>query len=492
MNSRDPTDLYTVLGVARSATATDIEAAYSARRVELANTPAEEGRDRLRYAFEVLSDPQRRRLYDSLVLETAAPALELELVLSATRLPLIDSPQLLYALMTIHSAESRQAGQQPLNLVLVIDRSTSMRGERLETVVRAVDLLLDKLGPDDSLAVVSFSDRAEVVLPARRHSRTNRATDPQIAAAWRNPHEQLQTIIASGGTEIFQGLRAGVVQARRMAPGHTSHLILLTDGHTYGDAADCLRLGEEAAAEGIDITALGIGADWNDQFLDALVSPSGGQSGYIEQAGDLLPLLESRLKGLEVVYGRNATLIHNWPSSVQLRSGFKLSPFPQPLITGEGAIPLGNLEGRAPLSFLLEFIVAPQPIATRFKLPIEIHYRVSADSSQFISMNHNAHLVVQSEARDESPPATIIEAARRLNLYRMQEKAWEEAQAGGLATAAATMHHLTTRYLETGDLKLAKQAQLESQRLAHMNAMSPEGRKILKYGTRSLMGLLES
>jgi Ca-activated chloride channel homolog len=492
MKSRDPIDLYAVLGVNRSATADEIVAAYTARRVEPVNEATEEDRDRLRYAYEVLSDPQRRSLYDSLVLETVAPALALELVLSATRLPLVDSPQLLYAMVTINSIESRQAGQQPLNLVLVVDRSTSMRGERLETVIGAVDLLLDKLGPDDSLAVVTFSDRAEVVLPAIRRRRSNQATDSQVAAAWRNPHEQLQSIVASGGTEIFQGLRAGVVQARQMAPGHTSHLILLTDGHTYGDAADCLRLGEEAAAEGIDITALGIGAGWNDQFLDALVSPSGGQSGFIEQPGDLLPLLESRLKGLEAVYGRNARLIQNWPSNLQLRSGFKLSPFPQPLVTSEGDIPLGNLEGRASLSFLLEFVVAPQTIPTRFRLPIEINYRVSADSGQFLAMSHNGQLIVQPDGGDESPPAMIIEAARLLNLYRIQEKAWEEVQAGDLASAAATMHRLTTRYLETGDLRLAKQAQLESQRLAHMGAMSPEGRKILKYGTRSLMGLLDS
>ncbi len=72
----------------------------------------------------------------------------------------------------------------------------------------------------------------------------------------------------------------------------------------------------------------------------------------------------------------------------------------------------------------------------------------------------------------------------------MQEKAWEEAQSGQLDTAAARMRRLTARYLETGDLRLAQQAQLEAQRLGHLGTMSAEGRKVLKYGTRSLLGQL--
>ena len=72
----------------------------------------------------------------------------------------------------------------------------------------------------------------------------------------------------------------------------------------------------------------------------------------------------------------------------------------------------------------------------------------------------------------------------------MQEKAWEEAQSGQLDTAAARMRRLTTRYQETGDLRLAQQAQLEAQRLDRLGTMSLEGRKVLKYGTRSLMGQL--
>ena len=54
----------------------------------------------------------------------------------------------------------------PLNLCLVVDRSTSMRGDRMDRVQKALLLLLEQVADSDTLALVSFSDRAEVLLPA--------------------------------------------------------------------------------------------------------------------------------------------------------------------------------------------------------------------------------------------------------------------------------------------------------------------------------------
>ena len=483
-----PPDLYATLGVGRQATTAEIEAAFAAwgARADGGEAIADAVWDRVRYAHEVLSNPQRRSLYDSLVAETAASGLDLSVAVSATKLPLLDTPQVVYALATL-AARGTTGRRRPLNLSLVVDRSTSMRGERLEKVIAAAELLLDRLGPDDALSLISFSDRAEVVLPA---AVLGAAGGRDTAAAWRDPRQQLRAITASGGTEIYQGLRAGLDELTRLGGNERAgHLILLTDGHTYGDADHCLRLAREAAARSIGITAFGLGVDWNDTFLDALVAPSGGQSHYAETPGDVLPHLEERLNGLGDIYARNVSLRAAWPGQLALRAAFKLTPFPQPLAHDANPIPLGDLEGRAPLAVLLEFVVAPLSVAARFRLPIEVSYRRPDGGAAALS--RAAQLVALERPNGgESPPAALIEAARRLNLYRMQEKAWEEAQSGQLDAAAARMRRLTTRYMETGDLRLAQQAELEAQRLGRLGTMSPEGRKVLKYGTRSLLGQL--
>ena len=481
-------DLYRTLGVGRDATTEAIEAAYTGWQARLsAGEPiSTQEWERLRYAHEVLSNPQRRSLYDSLVAETTVSSLDLSVAVSAARLPLLATPQVVYALVRLAARETT-GERRPLTLGLVVDRSTSMRGERLEKVMAAAELLLDRLGPEDALALISFSDRSEVVLPAAVLGTANGRDD---APAWRDPRRQLRSLAASGGTEIYQGLRAGLDEVSRLANGgRIAHLILLTDGHTYGDADHCLRLARDAAARGIGITAFGIGADWNDAFLDALVAPSGGQSHYAAAPGDILTHLEARLAGLGDIYAHDVRLRAGWPAQLSLRAGFRLAPFPQPLALEADPIPLGDLEGRAPLTLLLEFAVAPQTMATRFRLPVEVRYRRPGGGEE--SLGRAAQLLVQSDTTgDEAPTASLIEAARRLNLYRMQERAWEEAQSGRLDTAAARMRRLTDRYLETGDLKLAQQAQLEAQRLGRLGTMSLEGRKVLKYGTRLLLGQL--
>lgn len=492
--SQEPVDLYTILGVDRRASPADIAAAYAAwqARADAGEPISEQKWAQLHYAHDVLSSPQRREIYDSLVSETAGAAIDLELRLSAGSVPLADTPHVLYALLTLRPREAQTQRRRPLNLALVVDRSTSMRGERLTQVIAAVDLLLDKLAAEDMLSLVSFSDRAEVVLPAAALGVAAQSANPETAAAWRDPRRRLRAVVASGGTEIYQGLSAGLGQlARGVSEGATSHLILLTDGRTYGDEADCLRLAEEAAARGVGLTAFGLGADWNDTFLDALVAPSGGQSHFIEGPDDVLPHLESRLQGLGAIHARNLTLRRTWPAQLTLRQGFKLAPFAQPLPDAD-PIPLGDLEGRSAVSVLLEFLIPPQSYPSRFQLPFEVRYTTAGGAAE--TAGRRVQVMAQSRPATEvvpAPTATLIEAVRRHNLYRMQEKAWDDAQSGRLDTAAVRMSRLTARYMETGDLRLARQAQLEAQQLAHLGAMSPEGRKLLKYGTRSLMGQLE-
>lgn len=487
---RELADLYTVLGVGCDAAPSAIDEAFAAwqARSGAGEAVSDEAWERVRYAYDVLSNPSRRAVYDSLVTEGAPPSLTLDLTLSSTTLPLLDTPQIVYAMITLRPPGGAGEQRRPLNLSLVIDRSTSMRGERLERVMAAAGLVIEKLGPEDTLSVISFSDRAEVVLPAATLGAAAQSANPETAAAWHDPQRQLRTIQASGATEIYQGLRAGLDQiARGGTEGRTSHLILLTDGHTYGDADHCLRLAAEAAGRGIGFTAFGLGADWNDAFLDALVAPCGGQSHYIERPDEVLPLLEGRLQGLGEIYARNLSLRRAWPGQITLRNGFKLAPFPQPLGLDADPIPLGDLEGRSPLSVLLEFLVAPQPIAARFRFPIEAQFTAAGGNQQHVERTVTL-LAKGGVPAEPFPPAALIETVRRLNLYRMQERAWDEAQSGKLDTAAARMRRLTALYMETGDLRLARQAQLEAQQLERMGTMSPEGRKLLKYGTRSLMG----
>jgi Ca-activated chloride channel family protein len=145
-----------------------------------------------------------------------------------------------------------------------------MKGERMDTVKTTAIELVRQLRPFDILSVVTFSDRAEVLLPAGRLPERSEA------------ESRIQMIQTGGGTEIYRGLEAGFFEVRRnLSKSHISQLFLLTDGRTYGDEPACIKIAEQAGAAGVGISCLGIGDGWNDAFLDNLAARAGGNSVYV-------------------------------------------------------------------------------------------------------------------------------------------------------------------------------------------------------------------
>lgn len=471
---------YSILGIEPQASTERVEEAFGRLRGEFKRRSRDFDKDsryqQIAYAYEVLIDPDRRALYDSLLQETRPPALRLDVQVSRDKIAMMESAQLIYLLVEVYPPQQKKDARLPLNLCLVIDRSTSMQGERLERVKTAVELILDQLGPDDVISVVSFSDRAQVILPAA------------IVQNKRPLLAKIQSMIASGGTEIYQGLSAGITEMRAVSlDNHTNNLILLTDGHTYGDAELCLQLAQQTAKEGIGITAFGIGHEWNDQFLDRLVSASGGQSGYIDKPQQIIDFLQKRINGLGNIYARNVKLLVDFPQTIHLRYGFKLAPYAQPLSIHVREIQLGDIEGRKPLSFLLEMSIDPQPMETRIKVPIQLTADIPGQKSGTATFKESLQLFVLAEAPETNPPEALLRAVRMLNMYRLNEKVWEDVEAGQVDIATRRMRHLTTRFLEAGQTQLAQQASMEAERLAQMGTLSIEGHKTLKFGTRTLL-----
>ena len=473
-------EYYTILGLTPEATLEEIQDAFAERRTKF---PADK-RDkeaspeyaRLANAYEVLSDSGRRATYDSLLAETRTlEKVNLQLLTSRDRIKVSDAEQMVYLLLNILPPK-QEAQKQPLNLSLVIDKSTSMQGNRLSHVKTAIELIVNKLSSADTLSIVSFSDRAEVVVPSGKVENATAVIG------------KLRGIQASGGTEIFHGLQAGMQELGKVPlNAHTNYLILLTDGHTYGDAAQCLDLARRMADQNIGISAFGLGTEWNDQFLDALVAPSGGNSNFVEQPQEILQHLQKRIQGLGTIYAQNLSLKADLHRKVSIHYGFKMEPFAQPLNIDDGLLHLGNLEGRSPVSVLLELKISPSPVETRINLNVELLADIPGPQLREQTFKHTHQLYVLSDMKQEMPPEKIVEAVRVMNMYRMNEKVWQEVEAGRLDVATTRMQHLSTRLLEAGETALAQQAQQEMEQISRVGTMSLAGRKKLKYGTRALI-----
>jgi len=157
------------------------------------------------------------------------------------------------------------------NYVLVIDTSGSMDGPKLEGAKAAVRALFASMRPTDTLALVDFDARAQVVLPATLVSEIT----PQTL------NRALARLVAGGGTDLNQGLLAGIDEASKgVGRATTSHIFLFSDGNPTDGVTDWLQIRAEIARRAQNtpfrVSTFALGRDANRRELDALAGISGG------------------------------------------------------------------------------------------------------------------------------------------------------------------------------------------------------------------------
>ena len=479
-------DYYAILGVPRDASAEDIRRAYREAALRL-HPDQNEGPQatelflQINRAYELLSDADQREIYDQELIEIetvmiAKASFKAKVIQSRAKLLQLDEPQVHYLMIDIEPSQDLPEIRPPINLAIVIDRSTSMRGQRLDHLRTATLKIMSKLTESDSTSIIAFSDRAELIVSP------DQARDLAVARA------RLSLLQAGGGTEIAQGLRMGLGEIHRnFSRKGINHLILLTDGRTYGDENECIQMADAAADQGIIIHGVGIGSDWSDRLLDDLASRTGGGVSFLDTPETVLQVMEDIFEKLGRTVASRLRLEGSVAQQVDLRSTFRLLPEPMP--TGDSLpMNLGNLPRDGVIRVLLEMVI--HPIGKISELTLA-HFNIDGDilgnADESVALPLEVRIPV-SDVPDTDPPSEEITAAlSQISLYRMQEKARHEAELGQSAQAARRLENLATQLLANGERELAKSALSEADRLAHSRRISSEGEKVLKYGTRALM-----
>ncbi len=163
----------------------------------------------------------------------------------------------------------------PATIQVVLDRSGSMAGERLESAKDALIALIDRLLPGDRLGVVTFDDEVQVVLPLRELKN-------KLAAK-----AAVDAIYPGGTTNLSSGLLRGLQELERVAkdPGDNDNaggtLLLVSDGHANAGLTDADRLkglAANAADHKITLSTIGIGTGYDEVLLAAIAE--GGRGGH--------------------------------------------------------------------------------------------------------------------------------------------------------------------------------------------------------------------
>jgi Ca-activated chloride channel family protein len=476
---------YDVLGVSNTATPSEVRKAYheAARKLhpDANSSPgAVEQFISVQEAFNVLSDPGARADYDALQPDgDYCPGASISTLYSRRHLTNMPDEQLLYVLLSVVPEQENIQARPRLNLSLVIDRSTSMQGARMDRVKQTARNIVRQLASDDYVAITAFSDRGEVIVPANRISNAQKI------------ESKISLLHPGGATEIFSGLDLGYQEVSKFKRQNTvNHLILITDGHTYGDEEECLALAEKAAEEGVTITTLGIGHEWNSDFLDSLAVTTGGDSRFVARAREIESLLQQKMDDLGQSFIKDITLELNDGSAAQLNYVFRVEPEPAKL-TPASVMRLGPLSRNQRQSVILEYLVkvgsdAPRELSiSSGTLVMDIPGRILSTVRAHVEFERRVG--VTGEDTESVPPDPIVQAMSKLTLFRMQEKAAADIEVGDVQNATVRLRHLATHLLSQGESVLAKTVIREAGRLENGAELTEMGRKNIRYGTRALL-----
>ncbi len=161
-------------------------------------------------------------------------------------------------------------------VILIIDKSSSMEGRKIELARLAAIGVIDNLRPVDQVGVLMFDNSFQWAVPLRR------AEDkPMIKRL-------IAGIVPDGGTQIAPALTEAY---RRVLPARATfkHIVLLTDG--ISEEGDSMDLSKEAAARHVTISTVGLGQDVNRAYLEKVASLANGKSYFLNEPSGLEQIL---------------------------------------------------------------------------------------------------------------------------------------------------------------------------------------------------------
>jgi Ca-activated chloride channel family protein len=243
-----------------------------------------------------------------LTVPAAADPAALLVELSQKRLPSGRTGKV-YVKVAVTGAPDRGDARAPVNAAIVLDRSGSMAGEKLEQAKQAAIAALERLSPDDIVAVVAYDTTVRVLVPATR------ATDKrEIVRAIRG-------LTAGNTTALYAGVSRGAHEVRKfLADERVNRVILLSDGlANVGPSSPELlaQLGASLAKDGISVSTVGLGLDYNEDLMTRLARASDGNHAFVEHPSALASIFDHEFGELLSIVAKEVEVRIECPRGVR-------------------------------------------------------------------------------------------------------------------------------------------------------------------------------
>ena len=203
----------------------------------------------------------------------------------------------------------RKETRPPVNLTIVLDRSGSMSGSKIEKACDAAIAALRRLGPEDMFSLVTYDHEVKTVVPS------------QSAANSEWIEGQIRSIRSGGNTALFAGVSQGASETRKHLDGrYVNRILLLSDGLANvgpSSPAELGRLGTALSKEGISVTTIGVGTDYNEDLMALMAQNSDGNNYFVESSVDLPRIFNAELGDVLSVVASKVTIEVKFPKDVR-------------------------------------------------------------------------------------------------------------------------------------------------------------------------------
>ena len=212
---------------------------------------------------------------------------------------LADTPQRGWLRVGLRGLPSER--RAPLNLAIVLDKSSSMAGDKIREARRAAMETVRRLQPHDIVSVITYDSVVQVVVPATRAS-DKRAILQAIAQ-----------VEAGGYTALFAGVAKGAAELRKFRQrDRVNRVVLLSDGMANrgpSSPGELASLGANLASEGISVSTIGLGLGYNEDLMARLAAASDGNHAFVEDANDLARVFDYEFGDMSSVVAQDVEVV---------------------------------------------------------------------------------------------------------------------------------------------------------------------------------------
>jgi len=193
-----------------------------------------------------------------------------------------------------------QLNRQALNLGLVIDRSGSMQGKKIEYARLAASYVVGQLQERDRISVTIYDEIVEVLVPS---TPVNYGNEIQ---------KKIATIEPRGWTNLHSGWLEGSLQvSQHLQPQQLNRVLLLSDGLANAGETNPNTISHHVqglAQRGVSTTTLGVGEDYNEDLMELMAQSGDGNYYFIESPEQLNAIFQAELQGIMATMGQKVSL----------------------------------------------------------------------------------------------------------------------------------------------------------------------------------------